>query len=131
MKKPVLAAVLLLCHLLSSAQSPSKADSGWDHNKSCQPVITRLVDVVKAVPGVGIRVFNEYFSASLSNLLLEWEVSLNGTIVQKGKVPTLTIGPQRSGVIRLPVKMPISPGEVLLTVYYRRKKPAQAKPAEG
>ncbi|MDO6430950.1 DUF4981 domain-containing protein [Flavitalea sp. BT771] len=122
MKKPVFTAVLLLYHLLSSSQVPTRADSGWDHNRSCGPVITRLADSVKAAPGVGIRVYNEYLAASLSNLLLEWEVSLNGNIVQKGKVPTLTIGPRRSGVIRLPVRMPVSPGEVLLTVYYRLKK---------
>ena len=129
MKKPVLTAVTLLFHLLSSSQSSALPTPAWDVKKGCQPVTTRLADAVKGLPGTGIRIYNEYLLKTLTNLALEWELSLNGVPVQKGKVAVLTIGPQRSAVIRLPVRMPASPGEVLLTLYYRLKKPEQTKAA--
>jgi len=74
-------------------------------------------------------VFNAYPSRGLSNLLLEWEVTLNGSVVQKGKVPVLTIAPQHSGTIRLPARIPASPGEVLLNISYREKKTGSPQPA--
>lgn len=77
----------------------------------------------------GIQIFNAYFSHSLSNLKMEWEVTLDGSVVQKGKVPLLTIGPQRSGSARLPVRMPRDPGEVLLNISYRLKRPETTLPA--
>jgi len=118
MKRPELTAVLLLCHLLSSPQSPP-----------CQPVTTTLSGPAKGLPGIGIKVFNGYSSHGLSNLSLDWEVTLNGSVVQKGKVPLLAIGPQRSGPVRLPVKMPANPGEVFLNISYRLKKPESSLPA--
>jgi len=45
---------------------------------------------------------------------------LNGSVVQKGKVPVLTIAPRHSGTIRLPARIPAGPGEVFLNVYYRQ-----------
>src|SRR5437868_14233027 len=121
MKKLVLTAVTLLFHLLSSSQSSAPPTPAWDVKKSCQPVSTRLADAVKGLPGTGIRIYNEYLSKTLSNLALEWEVCLNRVLVQKGKVAVLTIGPQRSSVVRLPVRMPASPAAVLLTLDYRLK----------
>ena len=120
MKRLELTAVLLLCHLLSSPQSPP-----------CQPVTTTLARPDKypyPTTSTGIKIFNAYPSRSLSNLLLEWEVTLNGSVVQKGKVPLLTIGPQHSGSARLPIRVPTNPGEVFLNVYYRLKKPEPPLP---
>src|SRR6185503_1601748 len=134
MKRLELIAVLLLCHLLSSSQSPSPSTSApaWDRTKNCQPVVTTLARPDRypyPTTTTGIQIFNAYFTHSLSNLALEWEVTLNGSVVQKGKVPLLTIGPQHSGSARLPVRMPRDPGEVLLTISYRLKKPEAALPA--
>lgn len=118
MKRLELTAVLLLCHLLSSPQS-----------LPCQPILTTLSGPAKGLPGIGIKVFNAYPSHGPSNLLLEWEVTLNGSVVQKGKVPVLTIAPQHAGTIRLPARIPASPGEVFLNISYREKKPGSSLPA--
>ena len=117
MKRLELVAVLLLCHLLSSSQRP------------CQPITTTLTGPAKGLPGIGIKVFNGYPSHTLSNRALEWEVTLNGSVVQKGKVPVLTVAPQHSGTIRLPARIPASPGEVFLNISYRVKKPEPSLPA--
>jgi beta-galactosidase len=81
------------------------------------------------LPGILIKVFNAYPSRTLSNIFVEWELLLNGSVVQKGKLLQLTIGPQHSGSIRLPVRMPASPGELFLNICYRLKKAAAPLPA--
>jgi beta-galactosidase/beta-glucuronidase len=87
-----------------------------------QSIITTLAAGPKGAPGVGIRVSNDHFFRDLSNVVLEWQVLVNGVPGQRGTVPLLTIGAQQSGVIRLPVKMPVVPGEVLLNITHRLKK---------
>ncbi|HVU55361.1 MAG TPA: beta-galactosidase domain 4-containing protein [Puia sp.] len=132
MKRLELTAVLLLCYALVFPQTPPSPAPAWDRTKNCQPVITRLASPDKypyPTTTLGVQIFNAYLSHSLSNLQMEWNVTLNGSVVQKGKAPLLTIGPQRSGSVRLPVKMPTSPGEVFLNVYYRLKKAQSTLPA--
>jgi beta-galactosidase len=118
MKRLELFAVLLLFHASSFAQSTP-----------CQPIRTTLAGPAKYLRSTLIKVFNDYPSHTLSNVLLEWEITLNGSVAQKGKITQLTVGPKHSGMLRLPARVPPGPGEVFLNICYRLKKAASSLPA--
>jgi hypothetical protein len=120
MKRLELIAVLLLGHLLLSAQSPLPP---------CQPIATTFTPPTKGVSGIVIKVVNGYPpSHNPRPLSLVWDVTLNGAVVQKGKIHTLPVAPRHSGEIRLPVRVPANPGEVFLNIYYLRRDTANARP---
>lgn len=105
--------------------------AAWEMKKFYQPVRTEPGGPEKypGASGMLVKVSNDYFFRPLTHLTMEWEVMLNGVTEQRGKVSELGIGAQRSGVFRLPVKMPQRPGEALVKVSYRLKKPEGALPA--
>ena len=76
---------------------------------------------------VTLRVFVRDSSLSLSGLVLEWELQVNGVLRQKGAVSNLVIGPQHTALVRLPVRPPTADSdEAFLQVQYRYRKAAPA-----
>lgn len=71
-----------------------------------------------------ICVFNENRFTDLSNYYLEWELSVNGKIDQKGFVEDLVVNPQRTETIKLEYSLMNMPQneEILLNLYYKVKK---------
>jgi hypothetical protein len=79
---------------------------------------------------VTLRVFIRDSSLSLSGLILEWELQVNGVLRQKGTVSNIVIGPQRSTLVHLPVRPPVADGdEAFLQVQYRYRKAAPSAPS--
>jgi beta-galactosidase len=114
------------------AQEQHIAPAVGEIKHAYQPVITTLPGpsaASKTLPGFAIRIFNDHSFRDLSHLSLEWKVLVNGVQGQRGVVPMLTVGAQRSGVVRLPVRIPAGAGEVLLDVVYRLKKAEGLLPA--
>ncbi len=50
-----------------------------------------------------IQVSNGYFFRNLANLKLDWQLTENGVVVEKGTVASLDVQPQQSSLITLPV----------------------------
>ncbi|HVW59847.1 MAG TPA: beta-galactosidase domain 4-containing protein [Puia sp.] len=96
--------------------------------KVYQPVLTTLATGSKGIPGIAVQVFNDYAFQDLSHLSMEWQVLTNGVAGQHGKANMPVIGPQRTGRIQIPVRMPAT-GEVLLNITYRQKRPGSMLPA--
>jgi beta-galactosidase len=82
--------------------------------KVYQNIHTRLVN-----PNT-ISVYNENFFKDLSDITLEWNVTVNGLVKQSGKVDKLDVRPHASAEIVLPLKLQ-KEGEVFLHLVYKRK----------
>ncbi|MHA4811629.1 beta-galactosidase small subunit-related protein [Flavitalea flava] len=81
------------------------------------------VGPVSLLGPVTIKVFNGYAGRDLSNVILEWEVLVNGMGRQKGKIPALMIAAKHSAPVHLPVRVNIGTNdEVLLNIAYKTKK---------
>ncbi|WP_316815831.1 glycoside hydrolase family 2 TIM barrel-domain containing protein [Pedobacter nyackensis] len=71
-----------------------------------------------------VNVNNSYFFKDLSNVQLNWEVSEDGKVIQRGVVNNLNIGPREVQTMVLPFKTNYKQGkEYFLNVYYRLKTP--------
>ncbi|HWS00828.1 MAG TPA: glycoside hydrolase family 2 TIM barrel-domain containing protein [Prolixibacteraceae bacterium] len=86
----------------------------WEMKKVYQNIHTRLVN-----PNT-ISVYNENFFKDLSDIALEWNVTVNGLVKQSGKVDKLDVRPHASAEIVLPLKLQ-KEGEVFLHLVYKRK----------
>lgn len=67
------------------------------------------------------RLFNEHFFSNLSNFRLEWSITANGTPLQSGVIPTLSLNPQSSCDITIPYNLSQLPTnqELLLNATFR------------
>jgi beta-galactosidase len=143
MKKLMLTALLCLCAawLAFTRNSPPPAASSRQRvavlSDTTAPILTTIVTAAvpahpnPAVPPrpVTLRVFIRDSSLSLSGLVLEWELQVNGVTRQKGAVSNLVIGPQHTTLVHLPVRPPVADSdEAFLQVQYRYRK---ATPAAG
>jgi len=100
----------------------------WEVKKVYQPVRTSLATETKGAPGIALRIYNDYAFRDLSHLAMEWQVLVNGVAGQRGVAPLPLIGPQKTGRIQLPVRMP-AVGEVMINITYRQKKAEPLLPA--
>ena len=91
-----------------------------------QPVRTTTA-FTKVIPGVGVRVYNNYVFRDLSHLTMEWQLVVNGVTGRRGTTALPPIAAQQSAVVNIPV--PVPAGETLLNIYYRQKKAEAMIPA--
>ncbi|KLT66679.1 glycoside hydrolase family 2 TIM barrel-domain containing protein [Pedobacter sp. BMA] len=94
----------------------------WEVKKVYQDIHTTLKS-----PGV-INIYNEKFFTGLENVQLEWEITNNGTSVQKGIIDQLEIPAQGNRDYRIDIKSG-NEGEQYLSLTYRLKKQDQLLPA--
>ncbi|MBS7566778.1 DUF4981 domain-containing protein [Mucilaginibacter sp. Bleaf8] len=87
----------------------------WEMKKLYQSIQTKFID------GHTIELYNENFFKDLSNVSLNWEVIVNGKKQQNGDVQNISVAPQQTGRISLPIK-PTADGEAFLNVTYKLKK---------
>lgn len=78
--------------------------------------------------GNQVRVYNERFFSTLSNITLQWQVLLNGNVQQSGEMPLPAIAPQQSQLITLPLAA-VPEGEAFVNLTYRLQKEAPLVPA--
>jgi beta-galactosidase len=86
----------------------------WEMKKGYQNIHTTLIN------SNTILVYNENFFNDLSDIRLEWNITVNGKVKQSGKIEQLDVNPHSSQEIKLPVKT-ASEGEVFLNIVYKRK----------
>lgn len=74
----------------------------WEYKHILQPFAVEAVDVANGQ----IRIVNRKWFTDLSDLWLEWSVEENGDVIDFGTVDPLSIAPQQSEVITLPLNLP-------------------------
>jgi len=102
--------------------------AAWEVKKVYQPVLTSRIAGTKGIPGIALQVFSDYAFHELSHLSMEWQVLVNGLPGQHGTAALPPVGPQKTGHIQLPIRMPAT-GEILLNITYRLKKAESLLPA--
>jgi beta-galactosidase len=85
----------------------------WEMKKVYQDIHTTL-------KSDSIVVYNEKFFTNLDNVLLEWEVILDGKQVQKGNMPALNVEPHQRKTFYVPFNVPPE-GEAYINFTYRLK----------
>ncbi len=94
----------------------------WEMKKVYQNILTTLVNPTT------ISVYNENFFSDLSNIGLEWNVTVNGQVKQSGKIEKLDVKARSKAEIKLPVNARPE-GEVFLNVAYKQKSDRLLVPA--
>lgn len=94
----------------------------WEMKKVYQDIHTTLKGTDS------IAVYNEKFFTDLSNVMLDWEVVVDGKVVQTGAISNLNVLPQQTTSFYLPFKTRVQ-GEVFLNLTYRLKKAESLIPA--
>ena len=94
----------------------------WEMKKVYQNMHTSLSD-----PST-ISLYNENFFKDLSDISMEWNVTVNGQVKQSGKVDKLDVLPHATSVIKLPLKAQPE-GEVFLNIVYKQKADRLLVPA--
>ncbi len=87
-----------------------------EYKKVIQPVAVRARNLARG----RIEIVNKNFFVDLGDLAGSWTLSVDGTIVQRGKLKRLRTPPQESERLTLPVRKPkLQPGQTcLLTVRF-------------
>jgi beta-galactosidase len=95
--------------------------------KQYQNIFTSPADLMTGK----IKIYNENFFKDLKDVYLEWELTGDGTVIEKGKVQSLNLQPHQTGVIDLPYTLPDSKNykEVFLNVYFKTKSAKGFLPA--
>src|ERR1700743_3450841 len=102
MKKSLLLALLFFGSLSFSPVDPPLLTTKWTSTPT------------------GITLSISKTDPSFSNILLEWELQVNGVIRQKGKKTGLIVTPRQPAILHLPVKVPTAAdAEAFLLVRYR------------
>lgn len=86
----------------------------WEMKKVYQYIHTKLVS-----PNT-ISIYNENFFTDLSNIRMEWNVTINGLVKQTGILEDINVLPRATKEFTIPVKLPAE-GEVFLNVAYKQK----------
>jgi Beta-galactosidase/beta-glucuronidase len=81
-------------------------------------------DIHSSLKGNGIEIYNEKFFTSLANVQLLWNVTVDGKIVQSGKISDLNIAPHETRAVNISYAKPAN-GESFLNLTYTLK---QAEP---
>ncbi len=69
----------------------------YEHKKICQPLAIKAVDLAQG----RLEIVNKRNFTDLSDLELHWELSAEGTLLQKGLLPPMAIPPGESRAITL------------------------------
>jgi len=93
--------------------------SMWEFKKLVQPIRMKAVDIDRGI----ISIENDDWFQDMAWLEGDWYVEVDGTTVQKGKLPSLGLKPQTNKDIRIPITArPIRTGqEVFLTIRFRTR----------
>lgn len=75
-----------------------------------------------------IRVYNEKFFTPLTNIILQWQVLVNGKVQQSGETAVPAIAPQQSQLIALPLNA-LPEGEAFVNLTYLLQKEEPLVPA--
>jgi beta-galactosidase len=94
----------------------------WEMKKVYQNIQTTLKDPAT------ITIYNENFFKDLSDILLEWNVTVNGLVKQSGKVDLLDVRAHATAEIKLPLKVQPE-GEAFLNLVYKQKSEKLLVPA--
>ena len=86
----------------------------WEMKKVYQYIQTKLVS-----PNT-ISIYNENLFTDLSNIRMEWNVTINGAVKQTGILEDINVLPHATKEFTIPVKLPAE-GEVFLNVAYKQK----------
>jgi beta-galactosidase len=87
----------------------------WEMKKVYQNIHTTLVN-----PNT-ISIYNENFFTDLSYVRMEWNVTVNGEIKQKGILEDVNVLPHSTKEFTIPVKL-VPKGEEFLNVVYKQKE---------
>lgn len=84
-----------------------------------QNIWTRAIDIAQGK----VSVYNENFFVPISNVMMNWQVVVDGTVKQKGNIDLdpLKIAPLQSAEVNLPLSPVETDGEVLVNVSYTLK----------
>ena len=79
-----------------------------------------------------IKVYNENFFKDLQDVYLDWQLTGDGKIIEKGRVASLNIQAHQTSVVDLSYKLPDAGAykEVFLNVYYKTKSAEGLVPAD-
>lgn len=87
----------------------------WEMKKVYQDIHTKLVNQNI------LSVYNENFFKDLSDVRMEWNLSVNGQIKQNGAIADVNVQPHTTKEFTIPVKLPVE-GEAFLNVVYKQKQ---------
>jgi beta-galactosidase len=87
----------------------------WEMKKVYQNIHTTLVNQNT------ISIYNENFFSDLSNVRMEWNVTVNGVVTQSGKMEDVNVLPHSTKEFTIPVKS-VQNGEVFLNIVYKQKQ---------
>jgi beta-galactosidase len=95
--------------------------------KQYQNIFTYAADVTTG----RIKIYNENFFKNLEDVYLDWELTGDGKIIEKGKVESLNVPAHEAAVIDLPYKLPDSKKykEAFLNVYFKTRSAEGLVPA--
>jgi len=74
----------------------------WECKKIFQPIKIEPIDLISG----NLEVINDFDYSDLSGLDIEWELTADGEILQKGNIPRLSIPPKNRAAIVVPYVMP-------------------------
>ena len=86
-----------------------------------QPIRTTLTQPVGS-----IRITNDSLRQNYTNIILDWQLHVDGVARQKGSIPGLLLIPGHPRTVRLPLHLPPGYEEAYLDVRYRRLKQSLA-----
>lgn len=69
-----------------------------------------------------VALFNERFFTDLSNVEMQWQLLVDGKVVQQGKLSDVQVGPQQKKTFSIPLKQPEN-GEKFLNLQFLLKAP--------
>ena len=87
----------------------------WEMKKVYQNIHTKLVNQNT------ISIYNENFFTDLSDIRMEWNITVNGVVKQSGVLPDVNVLPHATKEFSIPVKLSLD-GEVFLNVVYKQKQ---------
>ncbi len=73
------------------------------------------------INGHELDIYNEYFFRGLENFYLDWNITCDGKVIEKGIVYNLDAAPQSHGKVNIPYSTLPAEGEVLLNLEYKSK----------
>ncbi|HZL11293.1 MAG TPA: glycoside hydrolase family 2 TIM barrel-domain containing protein [Prolixibacteraceae bacterium] len=86
----------------------------WEMKKVYQEIHTTLVNPTT------ISIYNENFFKDLSDVRMEWNLTVNGKLTQTGAIADVNVQPHATKEFSIPVKLP-GEGEAFLNVIYKQK----------
>jgi len=91
-----------------------------EYKKLIQPVAVRAVDLLQGQ----VEIVNKFDFSTLEELLVTWELAVDGEVQQQGTLPTLKTLPGKSTLVTLPFTPPeLFPGaEAFLTLHFTLKE---------